>query len=255
MRSPSKIFVLVVMALSLAVAACGGGSSDSPPTPLSMRYDDMHIAQVPLDQKQTVVTTQNDWSVAKMENAKAEADYNTITSQLTVVRNDRQKAKLQVDSAISNKKAAEASSDTNKVNAAQKDLHSAELAVKAADARIRYYDAYRAYLFVLWRYTQENMYWRESQYELAKSAVGQKNNIAPKGITYDTFPKQEAERGKRAAAARQKTEAEKGKATSAREGWIKLQQSADQSSGTPSSFPDPMLPSVQPTTAGTSLRP
>jgi hypothetical protein len=253
MRALSKIFVIAVAAAS--VAACGGGSEDSPPGPLSKHLDDMHIAAIPLDQKQSVVQTQNDWSVAKMENAKAEADYNSVASQITIVRNDRQKAKLNVDSAISNKKQAEASNDTNKVNAAQKDLRNAELAVKAADARIKYYEAYKVYQKRVWRNAQENMYWRESQYELAKAQLAQKNNIAPKGVVYDSFPKQEAERNKRAASAKGKTDAEKAKATSARDAWIKSQQTADQASGTPSSFPDPMLPKVQPTTAGTTPTP
>ncbi|MBS1120407.1 MAG: hypothetical protein H6Q90_2635 [Deltaproteobacteria bacterium] len=211
----------------------------------------MHIAAIPLDQKQSVVQTQNDWSVAKMENAKAEADFNAVTSELTGVRNEREKAKLQVNTAISNKKSAEASSDTNKVNVAQKDLRSAELAVKAADARLKYYEAYRGYLKRVWRTAQENMYWREAQYELAKAQLAQKNNIAPKGITYDSFPKQEGERNKRANSAKSKSESEKNRATGARDEWVRAQQTADQAAGTTSSFPDPMMPAVQPTTTGT----
>jgi hypothetical protein len=246
MRALSKIFVIAAL-----VVGCGGGSEDARPGPLSKRYDDMHIARVPLDQRTTETTTRNDWSVAKAENAKAEGDYNAISAQLTIVRNDREKAKLQVSSALSNKKSAEKSQDTNQINAATKELHDAELGVKAADARIRYYEAYRAYLKVLWRFTEENMYWREAQYELAKSQIGQKANIAPKGVTYDSFPKQEAERNKRAASAKTKVDAQKAKASAAREEWLKAQQTADQASGKPSSFPDPMLADGQSTTAGT----
>jgi hypothetical protein len=200
----------------------------------------MYIADVALDQKPTVVTTQNDWAKAKMENAKAESDYNNITSQLEIVRNDQRAAKLKVDSAIQNKKQAEQSADTNRINQAQKELRTAELAVKAADARIRYYQAYQAFLKRQWRYAQENMYWRESQYELAKAQTGQKANKAPKGITYDSFPKQEAERNKRSASAREKAENEKGRASSARDAWLKEQQAADAANGSPANWPDPM---------------
>jgi len=246
MRALSKIFV-IAMFVATSVG-CGGGSEDSRPGPLGKRFDDMHIAQVAMDQKQAMLAAQQDWSVSKAENAKAEADYNQTTQQLTVVRNDRDKAKLQVSSALSNKKSAEASSDTNKMNAAQKELRGAELSVKAADARIRYYEAYRAYLKRHWRFTEENMFWRESQYELAKAQLAQKNNIAPKGITYDSFPKQEAERNKRAQSAKGKVDSEKSRATSARETWIKAQQTADQATGQGSTFPDPMLSTVPPTT-------
>src|SRR6185295_7728728 len=165
MRLPSKIFAIAVV----AIAASCGGSSDSPPGPLGKHFDDMYIAAIPLDQKQNVVKTQNDWSVSKMENAKAEADLNELNSQVSVVKNELKAAKLQVDSAISNKKSAEASADTNRMNTAQKDLHTAELLAKAAEARVKYYEAYRNYLKRLARYTAENMFWRESQYELAKS--------------------------------------------------------------------------------------
>jgi hypothetical protein len=247
MRALSKILLIGVF-----VGACGGGSEDSRPGPLKAHYDDMHIARVPLDQRQAETTGRNDWSVAKMENAKAEGDYNAINSQLTIVKNDREKAKLGVSSALSQKKTAEQSNDQNQINTATKELHSAELAVKAADARIRYYESYRAYLKVLWRFTEENMFWREAQYELAKAQIGQKNNIAPKGITYDSFPKQEGDRSKRAAASKAKVDAQKAKASSAREDWLKAQQTADQASGKPSSFPDPMLANGTPATAGTN---
>jgi len=251
MRAPSTIlaFTLLMSLVGLGAFSGCGGSSDSPPKPLSTRFDDMYIAQIALDQKQAVVQTQNDWSVAKMENAKAEADHNEVNGQLSVVKNNQQAAKLAINSAISNKKAAEQSADTNRINAAQKDLRAAELGKKAADARVAYYETYRDYLKKHWRYTQENMYWREAQYELAKAQLAQKNNIAPKGVTYDSYGKQEEERAKRAASARDKAQGDRGRATSAREQWIKYQQEADQLSGTPSSHPDPMLPRVQPTTA------
>ena len=242
------------VAISTVVFAvgCGGGSSESAPGPLGKHFDDMYIADIPLDQKGTVVTSQNEWAKAKMENAKAESDYNSVQNQVSIVKNDQKAAKLKVDSALANKKTAEASADTNQINQAQKELHNAELGVKAADARVKYYESYRDYLKKYWRYTQENMYWRESQYELSKAQLAQKANKQPKGITYDWFPKQEAERNKRAASAREKSENDKGKATSAREKWTQQQQAADQASGVPSHFPDPMAPAPTPTTVGTS---
>lgn len=215
----------------------------------------MYIAQIGLDQKQSVVQTQNDWSVAKMENAKAEADYNQMTQQLTVVRNDRQKAKLEQDSAASNKKSADASGDTNKMNDAQKQLRGAELAVKAADARVKYYEAYRGYLKKWWRYTQENMYWREAQYELAKAQLAQKNNIQPKGVTFESFTAQEQERNRRAQTAKQKADGEKTRATTARESWIAAQSASDSANGRQGNLPDPMATPAPSTTAGPAPAP
>jgi t-SNARE complex subunit (syntaxin) len=241
MRSHSKIFAIAVLAVGVLVlwGACGG-SSDSPPGPLAKRFDDMYIAAIPLDQKQSVVTTQNDWSVAKMQNAKAEADLNESNTLMSIVRNDQKAAKLGVESALASKKSAEASADTNRMNQATRDLHNAEGLARAADARVKYYEAYREYLKVELRYAQENMYWREAQYELAKARLGQKSNIAPKGVSYDSFPSQEEDRAKRAGSAKQRVENERRRAQSAREAWLKAQETADRENGRSTNLPDPL---------------
>jgi hypothetical protein len=243
MRAPSKILVSAVLAASLALgAALGacGGASDAPPGPLAKHFDDMYIAKIPSAQQPTVVQTQHDWSVARMDNATAEAEYNESATQLSVAQNDQKAAHLGVESAVANKKAAEAAADTNRINQTTKDLHTAEDLAKAADARVKYIEAYRSYLQVAMRYAQENMYWREAQYEVAKAQVGQGNHIAPKGVDYDAFPKQEQERQKRSAAAKDRLDTEKGRVQSARDSWMKAQETADREYGRPANFPDPM---------------
>ena len=199
-----------------------------------------YIIQVDVAQQTAALDAQREWNLAQAREAKAKADYDEMTTRLTAARNDRAKAKLEVDTAISNKKLAQSSNDTNKINAAEKELRTAELSVKAADARIRYYEAYRNWLKISWRNEQHAMYWREAQFELAKAQIAQKNNIAPAGITFANYPKQEADRSKKAAAAKQKADSGKAKATATREEWLKAQQTADQASGRPSQFPDPM---------------
>jgi len=237
MGAPRNILVIAVLA-----AACGGcgGSSDSPPGPLAKHFDDMYIATIPPAQKPTVVQTQQDWSVARMENAKAEADLNESATQLSIAQNDQKRAKLTVDSAVAAKTAADASADTNRINQATKDLHTAEDVAKAADERVKYIMAYRAYLTIVLRHAQENMYWREAQYENAKAQLGQKSNIAPKGVSYDAFPKQEQERSKRAASAKDRADSQRGRAQSARENWLKAQETADREAGRSTNLPDPL---------------
>lgn len=244
MRSLSKIFAIGVVVL--LASACGGGGSS--PKPLQHKFDEMHIAQFSLEQKASIVKAQNDWQVARMENAQAEAQLGEVENQLSVVKNEQKAAKLVVDSAVSNKKAAEKSADTNRINATTQELRTAELLLRAAEARTKYFEAYRAYAKAQAVYTAENMYWREAQFEIAKSQLAQQNNIAPKGVQYDWYPKQEAERAKRTSAARDKTESARGKAQSAREAWLKAQQQGDQASGKPTSLPDPMAPAATPGT-------
>ena len=251
MRALSKIFAIGVAALLVSGAGCGG-SSDGPPAPLQRKFDEIHVAKFTLDQKANIVKTRNDWEVSRMENANAEAQLNEINSQVGIVKNEHKATKLAVDNAISNKKSAEASADTNRINAATQELHTAELLLRAAEARVKYFEAYREYVKRLQRHTSENMYWREAQFELAKAQLAQQNNIAPKGVSYEWYPKQEGERNKRTQSARERAEGEKNRAQGARENWLKLQQSADQASGKPTSLPDPMAPAVQPTTTGSA---
>ncbi len=237
MRVLLKIFAIGVVAL----AGCGG-PEDSPPKPLERKFDEIHVARFTLDQKQDIVRARNDWEVSRMEHANAEAQLGEMNTQLGIVKNEQKAAKLAVDNAVTNKKAAEASADTNRINAATKELHTAELLLRAAEARTKYFEVYSQYLKRLQRYTAENMYWREAQFELAKAKLAQSNNIAPKGVQYDWYPKQEQERAKRTQDARNKEQAEKQKAQGARDTWLQQQQAADQASGRPTSLPDPMAP-------------
>src|SRR5215467_2696299 len=146
MGAPRKILVIAVLAAGSALFGIGGcgGSSDSPPGPLAKHFDDMYIATIPPAQKPTVVQTQQDWSVARMENAKAEADLNESLTQLSIAQNDQKRAQLAVESAGAAKKAADASADTNRINQATKDQHTAEDVAKAAEQRVRYIESYRA---------------------------------------------------------------------------------------------------------------
>jgi hypothetical protein len=226
----------------IAVGTLACGASDSPPGPLAKHMDDMHIARIPLAQQGAVVEAQNQWAISKMENANAEANVQEADAQSGQARNDHKAAKLAIESAKLAKQSADQSADMNRVNAAQKDLRAAEDSEKAAAARVKYFEAYRAYLKKFHRYAQENMYWREAQYENAKASIAKQNNIAPRGINLADFPKQMEERGKRTAKAKEKAEAEKGKAVSARSTWLSAQGAADKATGRTGQLYDPMAP-------------
>jgi hypothetical protein len=217
-----------------------GGAQDTPPGPLAMHFDDMYIARISPDQKQSVVQSNNDWSLARMENAKAEAEFNDSANQISVARLDEQAAKNGVDAKLLTKKSADASADGNRINQAIAQLHRAEAVARAAGERVRYLEAYREYLKAVQRQAQENMYWREAQYEAAKAQLGQKSGISPKGIAYDSFPKQEQDRNKRASSAKDHAESEKRRALSARDNWLKAQETADRETGRSTNMPDPM---------------
>jgi hypothetical protein len=231
--------IQLILSSSL-VFAFGCGASDEPPKPLASHYDDMYIAGVPLDQKQSMIQTQQDWNVARMQNANADAQEKEAESQLHQAHNDSKATALGVDSATSNKKSADASGDMNRVNQATKDLNTARDLAKAADARVHYLEAYVHYMRRYVRWTQENMYFREAQFESAKAQVGQKNNIAPKGVVYDSFGKQTENREHRTSSSKSTYEGMRHDTENARDNWLKVQTQADSENGHPGTYWDPL---------------
>jgi len=241
MRRLVASFAPVGLALALTLAACGG-SSDGPPPPLGKHFQDSYIAGLPVDQQSEVIKTQSDYNVAQREKAKAEADLREQALQLDVAKNEARAAKLDLDSASARMKGAEQSADKNRINDATREQRGAELAKNAADERVKYYTAYGAWLKKLMRYTEENTYWREAQYELAKARLAQKNNIAPAGFNYQDYVTQEEQRSRRVTAAKGKADDAKSDATTARQKWLAIQGEADKTLGKKSQFPDPMAP-------------
>ena len=242
-------FLTSVCLIACLVVGSACGSSDKPPGPLAKHFDEMYIAALPLDQKATVVSSQQTWNVARMEQANAEAQVKEADSQLHEARNDQKASRLAMDTAASNKKSATTSNDMNRINQATKEQASANDVGKAADARVKYLETYRAYLGRLLRYTQENTYFREAEFEQAKAQLAKTNNIAPKGVTYESFPKQIDERRSRTESAKSKSESAKASVSSQRDNWLHLQETADKENGKAGVYWDPMAPKVQPTTS------
>jgi hypothetical protein len=226
--------------------AAGCGSSDEPPKPLANHFQDMYIAALPIDQKTTVVNAQQAWNVAQMENANSDAQLKEADSQLHQAHNDQKAAALAVDSAQSNKKSADTSKDMNRINQATKDLATAQDVGKAAAARVTYIETYVRYLRHLQRYTQENMYFREAEYESAKAQLAKTNNIMIKDVKYEQFPKQQDDRRGRAESAKGKAESAKANVSSQRDNWLHIQEQADKENGHASVYWDPMAPKVPP---------
>ena len=237
---------LLTIVCLLGLYACG--SSDSPPGPLAQHFDEMYIAAIPLDQKQAVVQTQQTWNVARMENANADAQIKESDSQLHQAHNDQKATRLAMDSAASNTKRAQASNDMNRINEATKSESAAKDVGKAADLRVKYLETYHSYLKHFLRYTQENMYYREAEFEAAKAQLAKTNNIAPKGVTYDSFPKQQESRKSRTDSAKSKAESAKASVSAQRDNWLHVQEQADKENGHASVFWDPMAPKVPPST-------
>ena len=193
----TKTRLLFSASLLALLWACGGGGNPGP-KPLSHHFDDMYIARVPMEEKQSIIDAQNEYSKAKMEHAEAEAGANDVGTKMEVAKNERQQAMLDEKSAKTKEKSANDSGDMTRVNTAKGELRSAELGRRAADQKIEALKAKRDYLKLLLRYTLENMYAMEAKYELAKARVAKNKNIRPKNFKVSYYEKQASARSRSA---------------------------------------------------------
>jgi hypothetical protein len=227
----SRHIAAAFVASALATAPACGGASDPKPMPVKKHFDDMHIAQVEIAEKQNVVQAQNDFSIAKMEHAKAEADFNEVRTKIKIAENERDQALLSEKSAGHEKKSADDSSDMNRVNSAMRSKRAAELSRKAADEKVSYLKEYRNYLQKHMLYTEWNRYAAEARFELAKAKVAQAKNIRPKDFEIADYEKQYKQRADGAKKAHSKAETAKKKAETKKKKWQALVNEANKAGG------------------------
>ncbi|MBL4636619.1 MAG: hypothetical protein JKY56_22395 [Kofleriaceae bacterium] len=227
-------FALVSIFVVSTALACGA-SSPAGPSALSWHYDEVYIAQLSLDEKAKVLSAQNLYQRARAEQMKAAADLSESSTELNVSKNEQKQSLLSERSASQQKKAAEDSGDMTRINQASKAMRIAELTRRSADEKISYLNANRKYLQKYLLYCQEETYHREARYEHEKAKLGQSKNIAPKGIQYDKFSGQTAQRSKQSQIAKQRAKNEKQKADQVKAVWQKRVQETNQSRGVPSS--------------------
>src|SRR5205085_460790 len=132
--------------LAAVLAGCGGAEEESPPKPLSYHLDDMHIAGVPLNEKQAVIQAKQDYDVAQYEHSKAESDYNDVGTKIEIATNEAKQAELAEKSARTEKSAADKGADMTRQNNANRDLHNAQLGHEAASAKLDFLRAKRSWL-------------------------------------------------------------------------------------------------------------
>lgn len=241
-------------ALALAVAFAGtacGGASNPRPVPLSRHFEESYIDPLPLPEQQPVLDAKTGYEAARKANAKANADLDASKLQLDVATNDKRAADIDVSSAKSRKAAADTSADQTRINTATGELRGAEKYAEALGQRLTYLRAYREWLQHLQYFTEENMYWEEAKFELAKAELARKNNIQPKGFVYDDYARQQKDRADKVGKRKADAEAKRKAAMDARGKWKALQAEADKLLNKPSNFDDPM---ANATATGTAIK-
>ncbi len=226
----SKTRLLCSASLLTLLWACGGGGNPGP-KPLSHHFDDMYIARVPMEEKQSIIDAQNEYSKAKMEHAEAEASANDVGTKMEIAKNERQQALLDEKSAKAKEKAANDSGDMTRVNNVKGELRGAELGRRASDQKIEALKAKRGYLKLWLRYTLANLYAMEAKFELAKARVAKNKNIRPKNFKVSYYEKQSTERSRAAQKAKSLAGRDKANYENEKKKWQSMKKDADRSAG------------------------
>lgn len=227
MSSLRSYFVLFVCVSALGAAGCGGGASR--PGPLAHHLDDMYIAAIPVAEKQSVINAQQDFHVARMEQAKAEADYGESATDIQVAQNELQQAMLDEKTANAKKASADKSADLNRINAATLLQREAKLARRAADKKLEYMKVRQSYLKKYLLVAEDEMYAKEARYELAKARLAQQKNIQPRGFNFANFQKQADDRAAYVQRTRGTLDRERTELSRREKEWKGLEQEARRS--------------------------
>jgi hypothetical protein len=193
--------------------------------------DDAMIASVSVDAKQSVVQSKSEYDVAVMERAKAQSDLTEIDTQLSVARNDAKQADIGVESAQTEKDAAAKSANVARQSDADAKFHTAQMAKKAADAKVDWLQAKKDGLDKQAFYQEWNVSAREARYNLEKAKVAQANGIRPAGFELGAYETQASARSDGALKAKQDADSAGSRIEDKRRAYESLAKEAGGSSG------------------------
>ncbi len=158
--------------LSLAAIGCGGGGA-------KYKVDDVALANIPLDDKKPIFAAEHEVSVAKAEQAKAQADARDVDGQIDIADKEEEQAKLETQKAKLAVDQAEKSHDMNRVSLAQKDLRTAETGERAASAKTDWLSKLKKWHKQLADVGEAHVAAAQSKVELEKARLAAAKGIKP----------------------------------------------------------------------------
>jgi hypothetical protein len=176
--------------LALSLAACSSGPK--------YKVDDQTLATIPVDQKQGVMAAQSEQNQAREEYRTADAMVNQTDRDLDVASNDYKTMKLSLDTAKLNLKSAEQSGDVNRKNQAERDIHVAEMGVKAADAKVDFLSKKKKWYKRNRDAAEAHQSSADSRVELEKAKLAESHGVKPSAdFSVMNFETQSLERSKK----------------------------------------------------------
>ena len=157
--------------VALLLAGCSSGPK--------YRINDDSLASVPLTDKQGMLAAQNEQNQAREEARKAKSDLDQVDREEDIADNEYKTAKLGLDTAEMNQKAAEQSGDMNRKSSADRDIHVAKLGVKAADAKRDWLSKKHKWMKQVYEAAQDHQASADAKVELEKAKVASSKGIKP----------------------------------------------------------------------------
>ena len=143
------------------------------------KIDDNSLASVPLAEKQGMMAGQNEQNVANEELRKAKADLTDVDRNLDIANNEYKSAKLALDTAELNKKAAEQSGDLMRKNQSAREIHVAELGVKSTDKKVSFLEKKRKWIKECLDAAEDHIAAANAKFELEKAKVVSSKGMKP----------------------------------------------------------------------------
>jgi hypothetical protein len=163
-------------AIFASLVVLGGFGCSSGP---KYKIDDNVLASASTDEKRGMLAAQSDLNVAKAEQAQAKNELATAERDLDISENEYKTAKLQKDTAKLQLEGAKASGDLNRKNQAERDLHIAEMGVKASDAKVDWMEKKVKWLKKTRDAADYHVASAAARYELEKAKLVQSKGIRP----------------------------------------------------------------------------
>ena len=164
----------LVLSFALSTFALGCGAPSA-----KYMVDDVTIASVPMTQKQSVYSAEQDLSVARAEQQKAAADLDTTKKEVEVASNEYKQAKLEVDKTKMETDLATASKDPARQTASTQSTRTADLGSRAAKAKLDVVEAKRKWQDALADLADSKVRMQLARKEMEKAKIAQANNIKP----------------------------------------------------------------------------
>jgi hypothetical protein len=141
--------------------------------------DDMALAQVPMVEKQSIFSAEQDIAVARAEHAKAASDVDVARHHLAVAEAERDQARLEVDKAKLEQQAGERAHDVNRQKSADRLREIADSGDRAALAKVDMLAAKRKWMRETVDVADERIRAAMAKLEWEKAKLAAAKNIKP----------------------------------------------------------------------------